>query len=267
MGSPLFETSMQDSRRMTLFRILALAASGVAAVCWFVSRQAFGQDQAYHGFVDQRTLLGIPQCLNVVSNLPFLLVGVLGLRFVSKTTMPERPAWAIFFAGVAATAFGSAYYHLDPTNATLVWDRLPMTLAFMGLFSAIISERLASKVGRRLLTPLVFFGAGSVLYWHITELHGTGDLRLYYLVQFYPMLTIPLLLLLYPARYTRTIDLYVTLGLYVLAKIVEHMDAAIYGLGGIVSGHTLKHLLAALAAYWILRMLRTRELLVNQSEA
>ena len=38
------------------------------------------QDPTYHQFADQRTLLGIPNFWNVVSNLPFVLVGAMGLR-------------------------------------------------------------------------------------------------------------------------------------------------------------------------------------------
>lgn len=246
-------------------RLLVLAGVGVAAAVWLLARPPFAQDRAYHAFADQRPLLGLPHCLNVVSNLPFLVVGALGLIRFEKCRQPysSRPAWlspyGLFFVGVGLTAAGSTYYHLDPINDRLVWDRLPMTVAFMALFSALIGERIDTRLGERLLWPLVALGLASVGYWHWSEQQGHGDLRYYYLVQFYPMLAIPLLLVLFPARYTRSADWLIALACYVLAKIVEHRDPEVYRLGQWVSGHTLKHLLAALGAYFILRMLFTRE--------
>jgi hypothetical protein len=96
------------------------------------------------------------------------------------------------------------------------------------------------------------------VYWHRGEITGAGDLRFYGLVQFFPLLAIPLMLLLFPPRYTRTGDLFGVVGWYVLAKIFEVFDVQILALGELVSGHTLKHLASAMAAYWILRMLRAR---------
>lgn len=241
------------SPRAFRLRLLLIGAVTVAAAAWMVRQPAFGQDPTYHQFADQRPLLGIPHCLNVVSNIPFLIVGVLGCRLLWLKPQQERLSYFVFFIGVGLTAFGSAYYHLEPTNDRLVWDRLPMTLAFMGLFSAIIGERVGTSAA---LWPLTAFGIGSVIYWHVGELHGAGDLRPYYLVQLLPMVAIPLMLLLLPAKHSRTPDLLVALGLYVAAKIVEHHDAEIHAWGELISGHTLKHLVAALAAYWILRMLR-----------
>ncbi|MGH7171082.1 MAG: ceramidase domain-containing protein, partial [Gemmataceae bacterium] len=206
--------------------------------------------------------------LNVVSNVPFLLVGVWGLWYAlhrrAETGSPfldpvECWPFVLFFAGVGLTALGSAYYHLEPNNDRLMWDRLPMTVAFMSLFAAVLAERIDLRLGIRLLLPLVVLGFGSVLYWHATEQQSRGDLRPYYFVQFYPMLTLPLLLLVLPPRYTRTADLFVALGWYMLAKVCEHPgDRPIYQLGHVVSGHTLKHLAAGIGAYWVLRMLQQR---------
>jgi hypothetical protein len=227
------------------------------------------QSPDYHHFADQRTLLGVPHLLNVLSNAPFLLVGVLGLVFVLRDSpqrhkafieAAERWPYVVFFAGVGLTAFGSSYYHLDPGNARLVWDRLPMGLAFMALFDAILGERVSLRAGRWLLGPLLAAGLGSVLYWHATETAGHGDLRPYYLVQFYPVLAIPLMLLLFPPRYTRGGDLVVAVAWYAAAKAFELLDVPVYNLlGHVVSGHTIKHLLAAASAYWVLRMLQARQ--------
>jgi hypothetical protein len=159
---------------------------------------------------------------------------------------------------VALTCFGSAYYHLAPSNERLVWDRLPMTLGFMSLLSAVWMERVNLRAGLVALGPLLLLGLLSVGWWYATELRGAGDLRLYLLVQFYTLVLILLILALFPPRYSRGADLLVAMGFYVLAKILESTDRQIFRLGHIVSGHTLKHLAAALGVCWIFRMLALR---------
>jgi hypothetical protein len=164
----------------------------------------------------------------------------------------------MLFVGVSFTGLGSAHYHLAPTNNRLFWDRLPMAIAFTSLFTSIIAEWISLRAGRRLFLPLLVAGVGSVVYWHLGELRGVDDLRFYGLVQFFPLLAIPLMLLLFPPKYTRTADLFGAACLYGLAKILELFDAQIFAFPRLVSGHTLKHPASAMAAYWILRMLRTR---------
>jgi hypothetical protein len=260
---------VSSTARGKLLRLLAVAAPGIAGAVFLFAGPPLPQLLSYHDFADQRTLLGVPHCLNVLSNLPFVLVGTAGLRFVLRRdavgpdrpflTAAERWPYALLFLGVGLTCFGSAWYHLHPTNDRLLWDRLPMALAFMGLFDAVLGERVGVAVGRRLLLPLAAVGLASVLYWHWTEQQGRGDLRPYYLVQFYPLLAIPLLLLLFPPRYTGTDGLFAALGWYVLAKVLEHPgDIPVFSLGHAVSGHTLKHLAAACGAWALLRMVRGR---------
>jgi hypothetical protein len=171
----------------------------------------------------------------------------------------ERLPWAVFFLGIGFTAFGSSYYHLAPDNDRLLWDRLPMAVAFMSLFSAVLCERINIYFGVFLLPILVGAGIASVWYWHWTEQLGRGDLRFYYLVQFYSLLVMALLLVLFPPRYTCTSDFVVALGLYVLAKVCEHpLDGPIFSFLLWISGHALKHLTAALAAWWMAGMLWQR---------
>ena len=230
------------------------------------------QSEAYHNFADQRPLLGIPNCLNVISNAPFLIVGLWGAFALAShkarasrhlIDAHERWPYLIFFFGVALTAFGSSYYHLHPNDARLVWDRLPMTIGFTGLLSAMITERVSVRAGLRMLVPLILFGLVSVFYWQVTQQQGRGDLRSYALVQFGSMLAILLLIVLFPPRYTRTTDLVVSFLIYGLAKVFEAADRPIFAGGHIVSGHTLKHLAAALSAFWILRMLQLRHSFTN----
>ncbi len=242
---------------------LLLAVPLVAAAVLLV-HGPIPQDPGYHRFADTRGLPGVPNTLNVLSNAPFALVGALGLASVLRgrgtgfADPRERWAYAAFFLGVAATGAGSAWYHLAPDNARLVWDRLPMTLAFVSLLAAAVAERVDVPLGRRLLGPLLVLGLASVLHWHLTEQRGAGDLRLYALVQFVPLLVVPLLMALYEARYTRGGDMVVVVALYGAAKLFEAQDAAVFRLGHILSGHSLKHLAAAAATYWVLRMLRRR---------
>lgn len=121
------------------------------------------QDPLYHQFADQRPLLGIANFLDVISNLPFVIIGLLGLGYLAPGCLRRgRPAgglpplllhYRIFFVGVLLTGLGSGYYHLAPDNHTLVWDRLPMTIAFMAFFAALVGESLSLRAGRLLLWP------------------------------------------------------------------------------------------------------------------
>ncbi len=250
--------------RRAAIRLLSLIAF-VTAVAGFLL-PPIPQPQGYHNFADQRSLLGIPNFNDVVSNLPFAAVGLWGLAFLLRSNRGERTyfldkrerwPYLIVFAGLFLTAFGSAYYHLGPSNARLVWDRLPMAIVFMSLLAAIVAERISMKGGLWLLPVLLLVGVGSVLQWRVSELRGAGDLRFYAGVQLYAILFL-LIMFLVPSPYTRSRDLAIVAGLYVLAKILEALDKPIFKLGHVVSGHTLKHLAAACAGYWILRMLMKR---------
>lgn len=255
----------KTSKRRATVLLLGLAGLAVAALIFM---PAFPQPLWYHNFADQRCLWCIPHALNVVSNLPFVVVGIwgvlyllLGRRLEGFEFASERWPYVAFFGLIALTGVGSAYYHLDPNNDRLLWDRLPLAMAFMALFSIIVAERIDRGVGMALLIPLVVVGGASVIYWHATETWGHGDLRPYLLVQFSPLLALPIILLLFSSRYTGTADLYAALGLYVLAKALEILDKAIYSRGEFISGHTLKHLVAALAPLLILHMIWRRRLL------
>ena len=225
------------------------------------------QPLSYHNFADHRGWLGIPNFGDVMSNVPFAIVGVWGLvvlftpRSVKFADLRERWLYLVMFAGLILTAFGSAYYHLAPDNARLVWDRIPIMIVFMALLAAVIAERVSVGAGLWLFPVLQAAGIGSVLLWRASELRGHGDLRFYAAVQVYSILVL-LLILLLPGKYTRGYDFAIVVGFYVLAKILEETDRQVFALGHIVSGHTLKHLAAAAASYWILRMLQKREVVV-----
>lgn len=236
-------------------------AAGIALL--MLRLPAIPQPTSYHNFADQRAWLGIPNFGNVISNLAFAAVGVYGIVFIRRNAqrafLDPRERWPYFgvFAGMFLTAFGSAWYHLAPNNGRLVWDRIPMTIVFGSLVAALIAERISVEAGVRLMPWLVAMGAGSVMQWYWNELHARGDLRVYAAVQAYSALAL-LLALLLPPRYTRSRDFAIIFIFYLLAKIFETADRRIFSFGHIVSGHTLKHLAAAGAGYWILRMLQRR---------
>jgi hypothetical protein len=212
-------------------------------------------------------VLGIPNFWNVASNLPFAVIGICGMVFVfsssdehSRAFLDPRERWPylVLFTGLFLTAFGSAYYHLAPSNPGLVWDRLPMSIMFAGFVAAVIAERIDAGGGIKLLPFLVLLSTASVLQWYSSERRGQGDLRWYAAVQIYSVLVLLIAPILRP-KYTRSRDFLVVFALYGLAKIFETFDRKIYRLSHVVSGHTLKHLAAAAAGYWILRMLLKRE--------
>jgi hypothetical protein len=223
---------------------------------------AIPQDPAYHQFADARGFSGIPNFGDVISNLPFLFIGIAGLRELSRGLpngcLPEcLTAYRIFFASVALVSAGSGYYHWNPSNASLVWDRLPMAISFMAFFAAIVGENLTTVFTRRALAPLVVLGIVSVFYWAWTEQQGAGDLRLYALVQFLPMLLMPFLLLTSRSAYDSNRWIWFAFAAYLAAKLLEAGDRQVLELIGI-SGHTLKHLAAAVGAWFILLAVRNR---------
>jgi hypothetical protein len=211
---------------------------------------AIPQNLHYHDFADQRGWLGIPNFADVMSNVPYLFVGIAGLRLRGRLTT----SWGIFFFGVALVSVGSGYYHWAPANATLVWDRMPMTIAFMALFTALVSEFVDPRLEKGMLAPALGIGAASVIYWDFTD-----DLRWYAWVQFGPLLVLPIMMRLFRSRYTHTGMIWIALGGYGLAKVFEALDWQIFAwTHGAVAGHAMKHLVSAGSCWVILEMVRRR---------
>jgi hypothetical protein len=238
------------------WRGAALIAISVAMLAVFMMREPIRQDVTYHDFADHRELLGIPNLQDVASNLAFLVIGIAGIvLWVGRRADGIAISWLILFIAVALVFLGSGYYHWAPDNDSLLWDRLPMTVGFMALFVALISEHANERAERYLLAPALAVGVASALWWHFTD-----DLRFYFWVQYTPLVCIPFVLAIFPPRYTHRSALLYALGLYVLAKFAEAWDRQIFALtGNHVSGHTLKHVLAAGAVLAILLMLQRRE--------
>ncbi len=235
--------------REILFALVVAAAIGGVFLL-----DAIPQDPAYHAFADRRTFFGVPNFWNVASNLPFLVVGALGWFWIRRIASPRLAThYRVLCTAIALVGIGSGWYHLAPSNASLVWDRLPMTVAFMALFAALLADRISWLLGRALLWPLVVAGMASIAWWVRTEAVGTGDLRAYALVQFLPMMLTPLVLLLWRDGSLSAQPLWLAIGAYALAKLAEQLDAVIFAATGFMGGHALKHFAAALATWWIVR--------------
>ena len=216
------------------------------ATCVLLPRIA--QDVRYHGFADQRNWLGIPNAMDVLSNLAFAFVGLFAIvRLVSGQRSRFAPAveWGLWCvaAGLVGTAAGSAWYHLAPSNASLFWDRLPMTLVFAGVVGTALAQRIPGSAGRFGLPLLAALGLGTVFYWKVT-----GDLAPYMTLQL-GGIVILLVLVVATRKGDDPFPWAWVIAWYVLAKVLESFDHGVWdATGGIVAGHALKHLAAAAAS-------------------
>ena len=233
-----------------------LMATAILAIAALVMMGPIVQDEAYHLFADQRTILGIPNFWDVMSNLPFLIIGLLGLRNL-RPLIQKNYLYGVLFVSMIVMGFGSAYYHLAPDTDTLFWDRLPMTFTFMSLFAIVLSEFIADVTGKRWFIPLLIIGVASVLLWRYGPSH---DLRLYAVVQFYPMIALPVVVICYTSAYTRVNAYWHLLLAYLVAKVFEHFDKQVFEILGVISGHSLKHLAAGLGLYLLYVGYRKRTL-------
>jgi hypothetical protein len=239
--------------KLKVFIVLLIVLPGIA----MLFSPPLLQNPSYHQFADQRCFFAIPNYCNVISNIAFLAVGTIGLYRLYKNKLNIIPAvrfsYLIFFISISLVCFGSAYYHWQPNNFTLFWDRLPMVFSFMSLTSFVLAEYLSVPWGRVSLFPLLLTGLLSVCYWYFGELHSSGDLRLYVLVQFVPLLLLLVLLGGGQQVFQQQYGYWHLFIAYLLAKLAEHFDASIFThTSGIISGHTLKHLLSAAGLYLLI---------------
>ena len=225
---------------------IILTAIALLSVAGIFILSPIEQDKEYHNFCDSEAIFNIPNFWNVVSNIPFLVIGLIGLY--KTTTLEEtKIQYIMFFLGISLVAIGSGYYHLNPNNNTLVWDRLPMTIAFMSLFSIIISEFIDLKIGLKSLLPSILIGLLSVVYWIVFN-----DLKIYILVQFFPVFAIIVILSFFRSKYNLTIGYWLLLLAYIIAKIFEHFDYQTQNTLKLLSGHTLKHIVISIGIFSLL---------------
>ena len=245
-------------RRLPRASWLALATVALAGLLW--AHGPIAQWADYHAFGDDRAWLGLPNAANVLSNLPFLAIGLWALWRLRRApaTSSSLAAWRAFALAMVLTGLGSSAYHWAPSNASLVGDRLPIAWACAALAAAFLGERVGTHWSRvRALVVMLAIATLAVAFWWLTERAGQGDLRLYLFVQFLPMLLVPLGLGLGLAATTPVATparaWWAVLGCYAAAKLFEIADRPVFASLGGLSGHTLKHLLAAAGAALLLQ--------------
>lgn len=236
--------------KRTLYLLLVVCG----AVAYTATLDPFPQTQSYHVFADSLELWSIPNALNVLSNFVFVVVGIAGwARLRNRFESPTIHIWRFMFLSVIFVGMGSSWYHWNPNNNSLFWDRLPMSIGFAAMIAGIFADRINCRTGCALCLPLILFSTGTVIYWIYTEQIGKGDLRPYLLLQYLSMVLIPLVLVLFPESSGSSRPYWVLWLFYVIAKLCELQDRQIYEITGhLLSGHTLKHFAAA-TGLWFFR--------------
>lgn len=209
-----------------------------------------------HTLADQRALWGIPCALDVLSNLPFAIAGLWGLVALRRAApgmldATSRALVTLFFAGLVCTAAGSALYHWQPQDAGLLWDRLGMVLPFAGLLGLAAASRVSPRAGAAAAGTVLLAGPLAVLWWS-----HSGNLLPWAVVQLGGMLVVLALACLPRRDGALALHLGAVMALYAMAKLFEAADHAVFeATGQAVSGHSLKHVLAAAAAWPVLEAL------------
>ena len=226
----------------------------ILAVLYFLG--PISQPASYHDFADQRVLWQVPNYGDVASNLAYLIFGIIGLIYCANVQPPGAfYSWLAFFFGVTLVGVGSAYYHWAPTDESLIWDRLPMTVAFMAVYIALMSEFVARRIETFFLIPALVLGLGSVVFWA-----ATGDLRLYFGRQALVFASAIIILASFQSVFGGKGYLVTAFGCYALGVIAEQFDHEIFSFTGhVVSGQTLKHILTGLTPIWVFLALRARQ--------
>lgn len=257
------QTHDKNKRKVQIFKIGALIITFLALICVLFILEPIKQNPNYHLFADKRSLFSIPNFWNVISNLPFIIAGFVGtnliiLKKAKNTDYQLVTAYLVFFTSISFIGLGSSYYHVNPTNHTLFWDRLPMSISFMAFFSIIIGEFISTALGYRLLFPFIALGISSLIYWQITENNGCGDLRFYGLIQFLPMILITIILLFFKNSYSDKKYFILILIAYLIAKVFESLDYFVFNSDFLLSGHTIKHFVSAIAPLLMIKILYKR---------
>ncbi len=259
------KSSLQPSESVLLAACAALLALAVFG-------PSLAQPASQHAFADHSTWLGIPHAMDVLSNLPFLAWGLAGLIAVKRipalaVSGAQRATAALFFAGLLVTAAASSWYHLRPDDAGLLLDRGGMALAFAGLLGLAVADRISGRAGLAVAGGVLVLGPVSAGVWA-----ATGNVLPWAVVQFGGMLLVCVLALRRPADGALGLRLGMVIGIYALAKLLELADHQVLeATSGIVSGHSLKHIAAAFAAWPVMnaleRMRRARHNAIQTGRA
>lgn len=241
-------------------RVGLLTAAALASVA-LVFAKRLPQPRDYHRFADTRTYLDIPNFFNVASNFGFAVVGAGVLAWIfmrratlSKTFIERGELWVCvaLYASTFLVTFGSAYYHLAPDNERLFWDRVPMALVASAFVGSVFADRFGARAGTWALAALLPVLLGALIYWQSTFAPGPDNVWPYF-VTLYGSLGFALIAMaLFPSRYTHARAAWVTLAIYAVAMAFDDwLDTPLYLASGVLSGHSLKHMLVAVALFWL----------------
>lgn len=219
------------------------------------------QPQEYYVFADNNMAFGLPHFGDFLSNISFLLVAIYMVFSFPSSAVALKEKYSqstlilpIIMLGSFMVGFGSSIFHLNPTETSLILDRFPMTIVFTVVFFDLLFSLkvIEHKNPLRVIMLAIFAAIMSLLYWKISIMLGVEDLRPYVFVQFFPMLSLLFLTVFFYKKHDLRL-IFLMFVLYVLAKIFEFYDAAIFELfGTYLSGHNIKHVLSGLALipYW-----------------
>jgi hypothetical protein len=236
-------------------RHVALGAFAVSPALAVSTMSPVIKGPGFHTYADARYWLGIPHVGDVLSNLPFVIVGIMGLVAAQTVTAVPRHLVQLFFLAILGIGLGSGAYHVHPIDATLAFDWLPIVVALAWLTALVLADRVDARVGRIAAVVLPALAIGSVLWWWSGGGTTGGDMRWYAMLQLLFVATVPVVVVLYPKGALSRGDLLLGVGCFVAARALHANDRAILEATG-VSGHTLKHLAAGVAAYFVLRAVR-----------
>lgn len=241
-----------NTKKLTSQLLVIISILTFVTVFLFVPPIA--QNPNYHCFADINFLFKIPNFFNVISNLGFALVGFYGLVLNYLHNLKSKYLQCLSI-GFLCTAIGSSYYHYNPNNITLFWDRLPMTIVFITFLAQVYDWYLNKKIASVIWVLGLFIVFLSVWYWKLSEAKNMGDLRLYAIVQFLPIL---LILIIVSLNYKRQKQFTLNISLigfcYFTAKLFEQYDVYIFNILKLISGHTLKHIAASFSAYFMIKL-------------
>lgn len=240
--------------RLAIFLAITLLCVVATVV---IAPRPIAQDQNYHRFADTNRRLGIPNFANVASNIIFILAGIAGLAALKRIRRGMAPGEpfapvVVFCVGSILTGLGSALYHWNPSDRSLVYDRLGMVVAFAAFIALLVAH--FDIPDRSLSLPIFLIaGVGTILFWIAFD-----DLRPYVLLQGFPLVLIALGSFLFPRTHTKHAMLWLVVAGYVVAKLGETYDRQIFDIAGFVSGHTLKHLVAGVSIWITVSWLKVR---------
>ena len=225
------------------------------------------QPQEYHDFADDREFWSIPNTFDVMSNLVIIFPGIVGLAFVherrgsSDIPVDETSIHITLFAGMILTFAGSVWFHLDPNDSTMLWDRLGMSVVIGSCISLIINDMLDRNLAAKIHIPILLASIISVIWWPVFD-----DLRIYFIVKHQPFIIFPILLLFGTRLYNKISGYYWGLSMFALATLFEFTDQLIFNLTGFISGHTLKHISAGIGLWFLMVMVRDRQKIPFEEE-